>query len=1542
MGFEPGGRADKLGNRYEGRWLVKQFLLLLTEEIASVTLEAIGDDEVGVDLWISKNGPREAHQCKARNGSEESWKIGALTRRGVLEHLRFQLDREPKCEYVFVSGLPATFLNDICNSARNSNENPEDFYNHQIKNVGRERDKVFSQFIKALGLDINEKDDLARAFNYLRRIRFELYPDDKNAWNDLKCITELLLDGEPETAIALMQSYPENEDLLGKPIYADDLREYLSRNNILPKNLVKDSRIIPVIERLREEFEDSISYGLINSELIPREETKKCLDALERNGVVILHGVAGSGKSGILYELTRILRDEKIPWLPLRLDRRIPNHTALHFGKDVGLPDSPALCLDAIAGGRSCVLILDQLDAIRWTSKHSASALDVCKELVNQVISLQGQGNPVSVVLSCRTFDLRHDPEIRNWLDDSKEKNRVKIEVFPLPQVTVSKTVGAVYTGMTERQKAVLSNPQNLGMWVELGKQEELPPFRSATELLRAFWEFRRKQIENYGIPLGEVNGILDFLVNWLEENGKISAPKRIIDRFSLSAIEALKSHGLIQEQSRKISFCHQSYLDFLIARRLLDEINEGGSISGWLGAKDSQTLFRREQLRQALALLGDESQESFLDAVKEVLSSNGIRFHLKHLVLELVGQVEDITGELADYCLSLLQDDYWGQHVFETVYYGHVSFVRLLLDRGVIARWLISSNEEDCARALMLLRSTADKMPDLVTEQLAPFLAQGEKWHKKILTAICWRVEDDSEAMFELRLQLARMGIFSNFIDWSRFCHKHPLRTLKLIEVALSIWQINEDETASSAKKIGRWHQGDLKALYQVVERFPEEAWECFIKYIARLTSPTLSELEENLREWRSDEDMEAHGYTGLGEGVVLLIIRAGQKMAEEKPGVLVKLTSLLESISSPIIQEILMEIYVYLPGGYADVGIGWLLSAPTRFAIKTREDEPKWSSAARLVKALSPHCSDALFKKLESSILEYHDPFERKKAEYCKKLRKKGGSRYFWGDMQFFLLPSLAPKRIQRSTNDLISMLRRRYERHSQRDFLDSWSTFGSVTSKLDKNLSRISNRSWLEIVNNNKIQEDAFEQFSHGEGGGLSLSSIRQFSHSLWKIAARFPETFGQLALNFSENTHPLYIRSILDAMALTKPDSDVPESERASWNPALIETVLSVCEKFRPNNNSEVLSSFCRLVSRRAGEDWPDSVVQKLLYILSYCNEPEPEKLNGNHDTPTEDDDVKCFSNKSLNSLRTDALGAIGKLLWHHQDWLDKVKPGIDSVVVDSNTDVRMAAVEMLLPVIKIDRQHAVSWFCQLSQEDDRVPASPYAMEFFNYTIREYSSQLKPIIFRMLNSPRPDVARQGAELATGYSLFHDLFWEEVELCRIGSLPQRKGGAKAATYLIREGKCAAKCRELLEVFFNDPEEEVRKETRSMFFDGFFDVEANISLAVLFVKSKAFVDYQYDILFELKGIKKSLLPYSGIILEICRVVSSTLPAETRNDQSQTGNLVRDISPLILRLYEQAHGKKNDVANSCLDAWDTFFEKRVGGVSELTRAMDS
>ncbi|CRH92922.1 Uncharacterised protein [Chlamydia trachomatis] len=67
MPFESGGRADKLGNRYEFNWIVLKFIDIIAEKIIAKKIEAIGEEEQGVDVWLKyKDGHKEAQQCKGR------------------------------------------------------------------------------------------------------------------------------------------------------------------------------------------------------------------------------------------------------------------------------------------------------------------------------------------------------------------------------------------------------------------------------------------------------------------------------------------------------------------------------------------------------------------------------------------------------------------------------------------------------------------------------------------------------------------------------------------------------------------------------------------------------------------------------------------------------------------------------------------------------------------------------------------------------------------------------------------------------------------------------------------------------------------------------------------------------------------------------------------------------------------------------------------------------------------------------------------------------------------------------------------------------------------------------------------------------------------------------------------------------------------------------------------------------------------------------------------------------------------------------------
>ena len=128
----------------------------------------------------------------------------------------------------------------------------------------------------------------------------------------------------------------------------------------------------------------------------------------------------------------------------------LPQNSAEQFGKDLGLPESPIYALFHLSGGKPCALILDQLDALRWTSPHSGTALNVCKEMISQTETVnKHMGGKLSIVFASRTFDLEQDSGLQSLFAttcERKNENALtwrKIQVNPFDEEEVVRVTGS-------------------------------------------------------------------------------------------------------------------------------------------------------------------------------------------------------------------------------------------------------------------------------------------------------------------------------------------------------------------------------------------------------------------------------------------------------------------------------------------------------------------------------------------------------------------------------------------------------------------------------------------------------------------------------------------------------------------------------------------------------------------------------------------------------------------------------------------------------------------------------------------------------------------------------------------------------------------------------------------------------------------------------------------------------------------------------------------------------------------------------------------
>lgn len=1552
MALEPGGYADKLGNRYEGRWVVLQLLRVLNEDLRSVTCERVGEDQDGVDLSVEyANGVRRDQQCKIRNRGKNDWSIADLHQRGILTAMRRHLDLGPINQFALVTPLPSIFLHDISESARNSSGDPEDFFNYQIEAVGEDRRKGFRQFCKHLGLDSDSQGNRAQAFSYLQRLFIETWPDTTGSREDLVGRAGMLVrvkpDGEPSTIVAVLADFAQ--DNLRKRLDAATIWSYLESRGFRPRQLPHDTRIAPRIQTLQTQFAESISGDLIAGKLIDRSETQKILESVRHNDVIVLHGSPGQGKSGVLLGLAEEFKRLDVAYLPLRLDRQEPQKTSRQYGTDLGLPESPVKCLEAVAADRPAVLVLDQLDAIRWTSRHSLGALEVCKELVREIKYLRATGKQVSVVLACRTYDMQNDPDIKNWLQSEKRKDGglVEINVEPLSAESVAGVVtflGQNPSQMPDRQRNILQSPQHLAMWVRITQERGAFEFQSRVQLVREYWNGRMREMGRWGVSESDANRALASLVEYMEHKGCITAPRSLMADTTI--LDALCSCGLIRASDGQIAFAHQTYLDYQIASRVVREIHANNQdVCAWLGQRDRQSLRRREPLRQALCLLGEESADDFRAAIRSILTSDNVRFHLKHLCLEVIGQLDNPPESLLAYLKGIVATDEWKEHVLGTVFLRHPPFVKLLIEDGTISRWL--EMDEWRNAALWMLRNIAEVMPDSVVEILAPYARRDGEWKKRVLGCLSWNPEDDSGSMFELRLELARQGEFREYVDWDKLPGH---RSLQLLEAVLTYWEpadLPQDYLGRDRNRRLRfenWSDRDLAHFVRVVRDMPEQAWAMLMPHICRL-APQSGEPTRPLELWMDgDNHGIRQGIECVPYGLVQLAVEAGKCLANQDGRAFWQRTEPLRSHGSPIVQYVLIETYSALPAQVADEALGWLLADSKRLCIGTGNYAPEWKPAARLIEALSPVCSMSLFRQLEQALIHYHSPDERQDAEYWVSGWKQGYYGDYWGRAQHFLLPSLCATRRNDMANGLIGVLERKFAGYSEDRFVRSHGSFGHIGSTLaTKGSSRISDTAWLAIVRNQRIPEDTHDR-RHRKGGHWEESSIRMFSRDLQQVAKRFPTRFGRLALRFPDDVHSSYRAAILDGLQQTEP-RDVPDDEKAAWEPAPVALVEQVLARFAGTSGRDYASSFCWLLYHRAEERWSDAAYRQLVEYA--CGHPDPEdgKLcvgNKNGGFDSAEATVENLENNALNCVRGVAALAIGQQLWNHSDLLDQFRPAITQLCKDPHPAVRVAAVRACLPILNLDRDFAIECFCEASANDLRVAASREGVDFFNCGMQSQTERLAPLVTRMLQAPQTDVVELGAQEVAARWLFHDYFATELENCLQGSIPERKGLAYVAAHFVANPKYLEKCSRLIERLKDDPENEVRQLLQSMVRStDVLRLPEGVRLVRSFIESQAFRDDPTGLIYGLGDHSGSLLPFSDVLLSMCDQFVGPLRDACR-DSSQ--GVLHDLSlfvPILIRLYEQAEEAKNDqVVSRCLDAWDAMFEGRVGVIHELAQAI--
>ncbi len=1518
MAYEKGGRADKYGNRFEYNWIIYNLLDVAKEKISYVMIEAIGEDEKGVDLWIGNlDGTREGQQCKGRYGDEDQWTYGMVNAKGIFVNWKKQLELSPQNHVALVSPLSFTIFEDLIQKAKDTdNSKPGDFYKYQIEQSGKNTRDFFEKYCKVMGLDSKKDKDIQLAINYLSRSHYRQIPDAQ--------LKEMILDkismryiGNPEDIYAELLRFILTEDIYGQRIDALRIKKFCDDADIIYRDLSRDDTILPRIDKLNKEYCNTF-FGFSKG-LLPRSQAEYCQKAISEGKSVILHGKAGEGKSGCVQNLIHILEDLSIPYLAIKLDHRVPEGTSSNWGEKIGLPDSVSYCLDAVAKERSGVLILDQLDALRWTQSHSGEALSVCMEIIHEVANINlEREKKISVVMVCRTYDLENDRNINRLFMHEEGRESLeweKIAVDKLSADEVKKIVGNTYDLLHAKLRSLLQTASNLYIWEQLDESKNYSEIQTTQQLIQRWWDELLSKAEKAGIQEGKLNEVKNIFVNFCDKYGKITVPRALLN-VSSDSCDFLQTNRFFVVNDNVVSLAHQSILDYFLVQNMLGKVYEDCSIEEIIGGKEKQTPGRRYQVQMLFQQLQEVWPEKFLDMGEMLLNSDSIRFNLKYVFIEILSQIEQPDQEILLFVKKYIQNPEWQIHFLDGVVLGKKQYLIFLRDAGVLDAWMESEELQD-----QVIRLYASISPDFDNADIGFIEKYALKEKENIKWGNCFlrNIDEDSDELFELRLKVYDKypDLLEYNVDIISMLKVCQIRTVRILALMLEKQKKRNGET-----------------LYRYEEELVSEDAELFNSSYREVVSILLPCVPLN-----GSELTKVHAWSAqymskyaLERTCIEILKKADRKYAQNQPEEFMEILKKYMGTGIHLHNEIVLDALKYLPNQYEDYIVDYLCTDLERTMIEdTSGNRDELLLSKELVGDITARCSEESYKKIEYKIIHFIPANAKRtlkgRIEFNQEKQKNGGivTWRFWGFFQKEMLGILPSQRMSGEAHNLLSVLQRSIPgKYSPYYYNDGHG--GGVWSPVSG--KKLSFREWKRIIINKKIPKARSEHWKEVKGGFIE-STVFEFASDFKGRVSKNPTEFLQNMLDYDSEVVEEYVNALFDGIAYSEHLDEI--------DIILLEKMF---EKYGYDYENERAKTLCRIIERHKDVSWSDAVIEMLIDIAGNHKNPKPgESCIVSNDTKTMNS-VETLETDAINCTRGVAASAIGHLLWERKELFEKFKPTIIKLMHDENTAVRFASLDALWPIYNIDKAWTVSNVLSVFKSDNRTIGYRGSKLLFVREYEKHKAEMKSLLEKaFFSSDKRLIQISGYAIAEIY-LRYDAF--ENILNQIDSLNKEQADALLAmfiVYLEREGY-NSKVKVVLYKFLGA---EIGMELEHTWARVFYDERVELKRDKEFLRKLMSSDVGGKLLYVFMDYLKKgqrLSDYAEIIIDTGKSMFQDQKKVSDADYLIEYNLPK----LMIALYDEVCntdiGKSKEYEVQCLDIWDLMFENRIGITRDLTEKL--
>lgn len=368
-------------------------------------------------------------------------------------------------------------------------------------------------------------------------------------------------------------------------------------------------------------------HGLSNS-YIDREAVHRLLqwiiDPLEKHdsNIMLLVGKAGVGKSVIIKSLIKKLDTIGINSLSIKADRSDLSLKAFSLQT---LQESVNLLASQF---EKIVFIVDQIDALSQCLSNDRNRL---KSILNLVTSLKEKSNKdIRIVISCRQYDLLYDSSLRQMGSENA------IELGELTDEDVKSIVNRlypeIYNQLSIKTRHLLRTAQFLDTYCRVFDHDNCNKrYESYIDLYDDLWKHIINKCPS-GLDVDSVAELL-FKVAEIIQDSETLSPVWAPRLKEVPVMNYLASEGIVIVDNGHVSFFHQTFLDYTIARHYTS--SDRSFIHDL--EQSFQGLELRSKIKCILEYLRYHSEKHYKEAIVGILESDRIRNHIKVIALSIM-----------------------------------------------------------------------------------------------------------------------------------------------------------------------------------------------------------------------------------------------------------------------------------------------------------------------------------------------------------------------------------------------------------------------------------------------------------------------------------------------------------------------------------------------------------------------------------------------------------------------------------------------------------------------------------------------------------------------------------------------------------------------------------------------------------------------------------------------------------------------------------------------------------------------------------------